>query len=68
MLDAWCAKIGRDPSSIERSVGLQDPTRIDKADEFLAAGVKQFTLPFEGPDYDLAPLADWLAWRDAKNA
>ncbi len=68
VLDAWCAKIGRDPSSIERSVGLQDPTRIDKADELLAAGAQQFTLPFEGPDYDLAPLADWLAWRDAKNA
>ncbi|MDH3731350.1 MAG: LLM class flavin-dependent oxidoreductase, partial [Acidimicrobiia bacterium] len=66
VLDEWCAKVGRDPAAIERSAGLQDPTRIDKADEFVAAGARHFTLPFEGPDYDLGPMADWLAWRDDK--
>ena len=67
VLDDWCTKVGRDPSEIERSAGLQDPTRLDKADEFVAAGVQQFTIPFNGPGYDLAPLAEWIAWRDSKN-
>jgi probable F420-dependent oxidoreductase len=67
VLDDWCAKVGRDPAAIERSVGLQDPKRMDKADAFVEAGVSQFTLPFNGPDYDLAPLAEWVAWRDSQN-
>ena len=31
-------------------------------------GTTLFTLGISGPDYDLAPVEDWLAWRDAKNA
>lgn len=68
VLDQWCAKVGRDPAAIERSAGMQDPSRIDRAEEFLAAGVTQFTLGFTGPNYDLAPMAEWIAWRDSKNA
>jgi probable F420-dependent oxidoreductase len=68
VLDEWCDKLDRDPGSIERSAGIQDPSRIDKAEEFLAAGVTQFTLGFSGPDYDVAPMAEWIAWRDGKNS
>jgi len=27
-----------------------------------------FTVGITGPNYDLASVVDWLAWRDAKNA
>ncbi len=68
VLNEWCARVGRDPGDIERSAGINDPGRIDKADEFAAAGVEQFTLEFDGPDFDLSPMADWIAWRDEHNA
>ena len=62
VLDDWCAKVGRDPKSIERSVGSFDATRVDLADEMLAAGAQQITVGINGPDYDLGPLKEWLAW------
>lgn len=66
ILDDHCAAVGRDPSEIERSVGVK-PTNLDEADALLAAGAVEFTIGINGPDYDLAPVADWLAWRDQVN-
>ncbi len=71
VLDSHCANVGRDPSEIERSVGIH-PHRLTKdlekyADDHYDVGVRQITLGVNGPDYDLAPVADWLAWRDGKN-
>ena len=37
------------------------------ADALYDAGVRLFTLGIGGPDYDLSPVPEWLAWRDAKN-
>ena len=34
------------------------------AEEMLAAGATQITLGMGGPRFDMAPVADWLAWRD----
>ena len=31
-------------------------------------GTTLFTLGLSGPEYDLAVVPDWLAWRDQKNA
>ncbi len=67
VLDEWCAKVGRDPAEIERSVGV-NPAHIDKADGWLEAGAIEFTLGLNGPDYDMAPVEEWLAWRDQVNA
>ena len=71
-LREWCARQGRDPASIEWAVGIEpDALAHDLAnfaDEYLAMGFRQFTLGINGPSYDLAPLNDWLAWRDAKSA
>jgi probable F420-dependent oxidoreductase len=72
VLDEWCAKVGRDPSEVERSVGIDhgrisgDPT--ERAEQYYAAGFTQFTFGFSGPVYDLSPVRPWLAWRDRKNA
>jgi len=31
-------------------------------------GAKLFALVTSGPDFDLAVLPEWLAWRDQQNA
>ncbi|MDX1449458.1 MAG: LLM class F420-dependent oxidoreductase, partial [Acidimicrobiia bacterium] len=52
ILDEWCEKEGTDADAIERSAGV-NPSRIEGAQEFLDAGITQFTLGFSGPDYDM---------------
>ncbi len=67
VLDRWCARVGRDPRDIERSIGV-GIRRIDLADAVADAGADEIMVGVDGPAYDLAPLDDWLAWRDARNA
>lgn len=67
ILDDWCAKEGRDPAAIERSVGVSgspDP----RGDALIEAGATFFTVGAQGPRYDLAEVRDWLAFRDERNA
>ena len=66
VLDEWCRKLGRDPGAIERSIGV-DKALIGIADEIHAAGADEIHMGVDGPDYDFAPVKDWLAWRDEKN-
>ncbi|MEJ7627972.1 MAG: LLM class F420-dependent oxidoreductase [Nocardioidaceae bacterium] len=68
VLADWCVKEGRDPTDIERSCGVQggDPDVV--APPLARHGVRQFTIGAGGPSYDLAPLRDWIAWRDEQNA
>ena len=67
VLDEWCARVGRDPAAVERSVGV-DPAKIDLAPRLLESGAQQVTLGFNGPHYDMAVVEDWVAWRDELNA
>jgi probable F420-dependent oxidoreductase len=72
ILDEWCARVGRDPSTIERSIGVNE-TRVtgaqtlEKAPEYVALGVTEFTLGVSGPDLDLEAVQPWLEWRDEVN-
>ncbi|MGB7859728.1 MAG: LLM class F420-dependent oxidoreductase [Acidimicrobiia bacterium] len=67
VLDAHCADIGRDPSEIERSVGAK-PERPESGDALVEAGATFITLGIDGQGgYDLAPVVDWLGWRDERN-
>ena len=63
ILDEWCAVEGTEPAGIERSVGV-DPKKLHLGDEMLAAGATQISLGIGGPRFDMAPVPDWLAWRD----
>lgn len=63
ILDDWCAKIGRDPHAIERSVGISPATQKD-LDGFIAAGVTHFTVSVGGPDYDFGFVRELIQWRD----
>lgn len=55
--------VSRDIGEIEISTELRDRTPTE-AEEFLNLGTTLFTIGLSGPDYDLASVRDWLAWRD----
>jgi probable F420-dependent oxidoreductase len=61
------AAVGRDTSEIEVSVELSRKSPED-ADELHAVGATLFTVGISGPNHNLSRVAEWLAWRDAKNA
>jgi probable F420-dependent oxidoreductase len=77
VLDKWCTSEGRHPASIERSTVAGAPTTgatpsvvigPDQLGEpLLAAGFTLLNVRCSGPNYDLGPLRDWLAWRDEVN-
>ena len=67
-----CDEIGRDPTEIEWSVGVE-PEDVDRfvsedAATYVEMGFTQFTLGFNGPGWDVAGGAEFLAWRDEFNA
>lgn len=66
VLGSWCDRVGRDLSDIEISTELRSRS-ISEADELYELGTRLFTIGISGPDYDLAPVQDWLDWRDSKN-
>jgi alkanesulfonate monooxygenase SsuD/methylene tetrahydromethanopterin reductase-like flavin-dependent oxidoreductase (luciferase family) len=59
VLDEWCARVGRDPATIERTVGLMSPAELDQADEFLAAGATDLIVGVGHP-FDLDGVARLL--------
>ncbi len=61
VLNEWCAKVGRDPSTILRSAGV-DTGKHSPGEEFADLG--EITIGLNGPDFDLAPVQEWLDWRD----
>jgi probable F420-dependent oxidoreductase len=63
VLDDWCAKSGRDPSEVERSVGLS-PKMMEHADQYAAAGAHEITIGLNGPDFDMGPVRELLDWRN----
>ena len=65
VLDGWCERVGRDPASIERSIQIE-PGAVGLADDYLAAGITHLITDATGPDYDLQPLAELIAWRDRR--
>jgi hypothetical protein len=69
----WCDELGRDPQAIEWGLGLdpspkeQAAVLRDHADTYLEMGFTQFTLGYNGADWDVSTAGDWLAWRDERN-
>ena len=67
VIEEWGRTEGRDTSGIVISNELKRRTP-ETADELYAAGVRLFTLGFDGPDFDYDRVRSWLRWRDGKNA
>jgi probable F420-dependent oxidoreductase len=63
ILDDWCEKVGRDPKEIERSITVR-PELVKDADRYVENGITHLVMAFGGPDYDLSPLENLIAWRD----
>ena len=63
VLDEWCEKVGRDPGTILRSIGVS-PHAIELGDEYVSLGADEITIGITGPDLDLDPVEKWIAWRD----
>jgi probable F420-dependent oxidoreductase len=59
--------VGRDTSEIEISTELRRRS-TDEADALVELGSTLFTIGLSRPEYDLARVADWLAWRDHHNS
>ncbi len=68
VLDAWCAKIGRDPGEIERSCGAGTGDPETHGASLVEVGTRLFTVSTDGPDHDLGRVRDWVAWRDEQRA
>ncbi len=68
ILAGHCAKVGRDPSEIERVWGAGDRT-LEIADDLADAGVHEITLGIggDGSGYDLGRLRELVQWRDAQS-
>ena len=63
-----CADVGRDPTEIERTWGVQAGT-LDHADDLADAGVQHLILGVggDGSGYELGALRELVAWRDRRN-
>lgn len=68
VLNDWCGRNGRDPSDIQRSVGV-DTDGVSDWDELFAAlaaaDVHEVTIGRGGPDYDLSLVPRFTQWRDS---
>jgi probable F420-dependent oxidoreductase len=68
VLDDWCAKVGRDPSEIERSTAAEKGPE-ESAQGLMDLGFRLVTISTDGRvGYDLAKVRDWLQYRDEFNA
>ena len=67
VLDTWCAKVGRDPKAIDRSIGV-DAESLHLADAIADAGADEISVGVAGPEFDFGTVKRWLAWRDARGA
>jgi probable F420-dependent oxidoreductase len=76
ILASHCTEIGRDPAGIEHSCdvakpadgggpGTPDGPATQVGPELLEVGVSMFVVGVSGPDLDLTPLMQWIAWRDS---
>jgi alkanesulfonate monooxygenase SsuD/methylene tetrahydromethanopterin reductase-like flavin-dependent oxidoreductase (luciferase family) len=65
VLAEHCARVGRDPATIERVIGTRDSI-LEHADALAEAGVDELTVGIGGgPDgYDLGELREVIQWRD----
>ncbi len=70
-LRAWCDVEGRDPAEIEWGLGVEaedlDRFLADDVPTYVEMGFRQFTLGFNGPNWDVTAGQAWLDRRDRLN-
>lgn len=65
ILDEWCAKVGRDPAAIERTVAVQ-ANDVHDVERYVEAGASH-VIVMTGHPYDTSPLESLIAQRDRIN-
>jgi probable F420-dependent oxidoreductase len=65
VLDEWCAKVGRNPAEIERSVLSNGQQLVPNADAYVANGITHLIVGVEAPDFNFEPVEQLIAWRDS---
>jgi probable F420-dependent oxidoreductase len=63
VLTDWCAKVGRDPAAIERTVHLNDNVDLAELDAFAAAGATHLIIGLGDP-WDYGLVEKLLSWRE----
>jgi probable F420-dependent oxidoreductase len=65
VLDDWCARVGRDPATIERSILFSGPDQIGQAEQYVEQGITHLIVGDSGPNYDerFRALERLLRWR-----
>jgi probable F420-dependent oxidoreductase len=58
ILDEWCAKVGRDPSAVERTVAI-DGSEVDNVDAYIEAGASHVIVMLGSP-FDLSAVQKLL--------
>ena len=61
ILNEWCAKVGRNPKDIERTVTVR-PEELEKVDEFAAAGADHMIVMLSQP-FDMSAVEKFVASR-----
>lgn len=64
ILDEWCAKVGRDPKEIERSVLMTGTNGPEQWNAYVAAGVTHLIVGLNDP-WNMALVEQLVAWRNA---
>ena len=59
ILNEWCAKVGRNPKDIERTVAVK-PEELEKVSEYAAAGADHMIVMLSQP-FDLSAVEKYLA-------
>lgn len=65
VLEKWCARCGRDPREIEKTLLMTDPGLLKKLDDYLAVGVTHFILGM-GTPFDFTHARELKQWQEAK--
>jgi alkanesulfonate monooxygenase SsuD/methylene tetrahydromethanopterin reductase-like flavin-dependent oxidoreductase (luciferase family) len=63
VLAQWCDRVGRDYSSIERTVSVVESGNTALFDEYVASGAQHIIINLGAP-WDLTPVERLLRWRE----
>jgi probable F420-dependent oxidoreductase len=67
VLDAWCARVGRDPGEIERSVLLTEPEELDRLDAYFESGATHIIVGATDLGAGLDDFRRLAAWREERS-
>ena len=66
VLNEWCAKIGRDPAEIEKTILMLNPEPIEKLEQYREVGITHFIYGL-GTPFDFEQAKALIKWRDDVN-